>query len=245
MDKKNRKKGKTAVIIIAAVIILGVGAVIWYINDYYRSENVSKYLTSTSAVDISKIKEGYYFDGTGEDTAMIFYPGAKVEATAYAPLLYRLSAEGVDCFLVEMPGNLAIFGQNRADLILQEHDYENWYMAGHSLGGAMAASYASEHTDNIKGLILLAAYPTKSLKAEGFSALTLFGSNDLVLNREKIQSGKQFMPENYTEICIEGGNHAWFGNYGVQKGDGKADISREEQQEQAAEAIQSMVEQTE
>ena len=50
------------------------------------------------------------------------------------------------------------------------------------------------------------------------------------------------MPQNYTEICIEGGNHAWFGNYGQQEGDGTASITREEQQKQVVDAVLDIVE---
>ena len=75
---------------------------------------------------------------------------------------------------------------------------------------------------------------------EGFKVLSLYGSEDRVLNREKLEAGREFMPVDYTEICIDGGNHAWFGNYGEQDGDGKASISREEQQEQTVEAVWNM-----
>jgi len=37
------------------------------------------------------------------------------------------------------------------------------------------------------------------------------------------------MPQDYKEVCIEGGNHAQFGSYGTQKGDGTAAIPAEEQ----------------
>lgn len=132
-------------------------------------------------------------------------------------------------------------GQNKAESIQQMYDYEQWYMAGHSLGGAMAASYANKHLEDLDGLILLAAYPTKSLEKEGFTVLSLYGSEDRVLNREKLESGRAIMPDDYTEICIAGGNHAWFGNYGEQSGDGKASISREEQQEQTVEAVLDII----
>ena len=76
---------------------------------------------------------------------------------------------------------------------------------------------------------------------EGFKVLSLYGSEDRVLNREKLEAGREVMPVDYTEICIDGGNHAWFGNYGEQDGDGKASISREEQQEQTVEAVWNMI----
>ena len=125
---------------------------------------------------------------------------------------------------------------------MDSYEYDHWYLAGHSLGGAMAASYASGHLESLNGLALLAAYPTKSLKSDSFSVLSIYGSEDGVLNMEKVEKGKSQMPADYTEICIEGGNHARFGNYGEQKGDHTAEISREEQQKQTVDAILGLLE---
>lgn len=178
---------------------------------------------------------------------IIFYPGAKVEYVSYLPLCYALSEQGVDCYIVKMPGNLAFFGMDKAEKIMEQYDgYDNYYLMGHSLGGAMGASFVAEDIakyDRIKGMIFLAAYPTTSLQKEGFEVLSIYGSEDLVLNMEKIEEGRQYMPDDYTELVIEGGNHAQFGNYGDQKGDGVAAIAREEQQSQTVEAILEMIQQ--
>ena len=125
---------------------------------------------------------------------------------------------------------------------MDSYEYDHWYLSGHSLGGAMAASFASGHMESLNGLVLLAAYPTKSLKSDSFSVLSIYGSEDGVLNMEKVAEGKSQMPADYTEICIEGGNHAQFGNYGEQKGDHTAGISREEQQKQTVDAILDLME---
>ena len=72
---------------------------------------------------------------------MVFYPGARVEASTYAPLMQETAASGIDCFLMKMPANLAIFGINRADVVRSDiagYSYDHWYIAGHSLGGMMA-----------------------------------------------------------------------------------------------------------
>lgn len=209
-----------------------------YVGDYYHADDTAlDALQGTDVVSIKNEDNVFFFDGPGEDTALIFYPGAKVEAAAYAPLLLDLAEEGVDCFLVEMPFNMAFFGINRADKVMESHNYAHWYISGHSLGGAMAASYASDHLDSLDGLVLLAAYPTSSLQADAFSVLSVYGSEDGVLNREKLESGAAYMPEDYTEICIEGGNHAWFGSYGEQAGDGQAAIGHQDQWEQAVAAM--------
>lgn len=237
---KHKKKGMYLLLILPVAFIV---AGICYINDYYRSdETVTPYFQKESSVEIKEIDNGLFLDGSGEEDALIFYPGAKVEYTAYVPMLFRLAEEGVDVFLMHMPCNLAILGKNAADNVINQYSYENWYMAGHSLGGAMAASYAAEHLDCLNGLILLAAYPTQSLQEGDLAVLSVYGSEDQVVNMEKVREGRSYMPEDYTEICIEGGNHAQFGNYGFQDGDGNASVSAEEQQEQTIRNILEMTE---
>lgn len=234
---------KKRVIIPVISFLFIVIVCIWYVNDYYHTdENVQEYLQTKDSVSVTEMPEGLYLDGPGNETALIFYPGAKVEYTAYLPLLSNLADQGIDCFLIKMPCNLAFFGQNKAKKIMDSYEYNHWYLSGHSLGGAIAASYASGHLESLDGLVLLAAYPTKSLKSDSFSVLSLYGSEDGVLNMEKMEEGKAYMPVDYAEVCIEGGNHAQFGNYGEQKGDHAAGISREEQQAQTVEAILKMME---
>ena len=239
-----RQSRKRNVILILLLSICLLAAVcVWYVSDDYKcEEEVQSYFQKNDPVKIEEIENGLLLDGTGNENAFIFYPGAKVEYTAYVPLLYQIAENGTDVFLMKMPCNLAFLGMNRADDIIRGYEYEHWYLGGHSLGGAMAAAYAAEYLDNLDGLVLLAAYPTKSLQSEGFSVLSLYGSEDGVLHMEKVEQGRAYMPDDYTEICIQGGNHAQFGNYGEQKKDGVAALSREEQQRQTARAICEMME---
>jgi len=213
-----------------------------YTHQYYRADETAKQaLDSCSSVHIDNTDFGWYFDGPAEDSALIFYPGGKVEETAYAPLLSSLAENGIDVFLVKMPFRLAVFGINKASSIMQKYSYENWYIGGHSLGGSMAASYASEHSEDLKGLIMLAAYPVKELN-DSLLAVTIYGSEDTVLNMDKLKEGSQFLPSHHTEYVIKGGNHAQFGNYGIQNGDGTAVIPPAEQQRQTVIAIIEAIE---
>jgi dienelactone hydrolase len=231
--KKKLKIGIPVCLIVALII-----ASFLYVNDYYRSsEEATAYLGKTGEVEIQEIDGGLFLDGPGTEDAMIFYPGGKVEYTAYLPLLYQLAEEGMDVFLLKMPCNLAIFGVNKANDILNEYSYENYYMGGHSLGGVMASSYAAKHAEKLKGVLFLAAYPTKDLSASGLKTLTIYGSEDQVLNIDKVESTKDLLPEDAKIMVIEGGNHGQFGSYGEQKGDGAATISAEEQWKQTVEAI--------
>lgn len=228
-------------IVITMLLLLGTGACVWYVNDYYHAEEyVENYLQSSETVAVTMEDDVVFLDGSGTDHALIFYPGAKVEYTAYVPLFYTLAEQGIDCFVLKMPGNLAILGMNRAADIMEEYSYKNWYLSGHSLGGAMAANFAANNGEELKGLILLAAYATKDLPGD-LSVLSVYGSEDQVLNRESFENGRKFMPADYKEFCILGGNHAWFAYYGEQEGDGTASITKEDQQKKTAEAVATMI----
>ena len=238
--RQNRKRD-VVLILLLLMCLLAAGCV-WYVTDYYKcEEEVQSYFQNNGPVKLEEMENGLLLDGPGNEHAFMFYPGAKVEYTAYVPLLYQIAENGTDVFLLKMPCNLAFLGMNLADDIISSYEYAHWYLGGHSLGGAMAAAYAAEHLDRLDGLVLLAAYPTKSLQAEEFSVLLLYGSEDGVLQMEKVEQGRAYMPDEYTEICIQGGNHAQFGNYGAQKKDGVATLSREEQQGKTVRAICEMM----
>lgn len=236
------KKSNRILTIVLAVVLLLSGSCVWYVNDYYHVTDRDGAMSETTIVSVVGTTTGYLYDGAGEDTALIFYPGAKVQDIAYAPLLKELAENGVDCYLVHMPGNLAIFGVNKAEEVMQDvasknRGYEHWYLAGHSLGGAMAATFAASHSEELDGLIFLGAYSTKDLSQTDLRILSLYGSEDRVLNREKLAESHELMPADFTEYVIGGGNHAQYGDYGVQKGDGTAMISAEEQRNIVTEKI--------
>lgn len=238
--KKNKGKGRKRLVLFL-VLALFLGAC-FYFGSYYRADETAlTALKSDDAVQVSRIPQGgYFFDGPCKDTAIIFYPGAKVETSAYAPLMHRIAEERADVFLLDMPLHMAFFGINKADRIRSAYGtYSSWFMAGHSLGAAMAAQYVSEHLDAYDGLIMLAGYPTRNLHADGFSLLNIYGSNDG--HTGMLAKNPQYRPQDTTEVVIDGGNHAQFGNYGIQKGDGTSDISALQQQEEAAAPIVSFI----
>lgn len=223
-----KKLKKTLLLLGVLVLLLGGGFGI-YVSDVYPADETAMAL----AADADQVRqEGNLFilEPEGEAvTGLVFYPGGKVAAEAYLPLMDRLRDQGVLCVLVKMPFHLAVFGKNRAEQAFAAFpDIQDWYLGGHSLGGAMASSYLSDHPESASGLVLLGAYVYGEVSPA--QALTLYGSEDLVLDRSKVD---------YTEnvLVIDGGNHAGFGNYGPQKGDGEARISPEAQQAQTVSAI--------
>ncbi|MDD5898634.1 MAG: alpha/beta hydrolase [Clostridia bacterium] len=135
-------------------------------------------------------------------TGFIFYPGGKVEHTAYAPLMRGLADKGVLCVLVEMPLNLAVLDMNAADEILEMYPHiDNWYIGGHSLGGSMAASHAAKNASIYDGLVLLASYSTADLSSAGLKVISIYGSEDGVLNMKKYVENKANLPASFKE-CI-------------------------------------------
>ena len=225
-------------VLASTILMAATGAV--YLSVYYHHDaSAEPFLVSGERVAVSPFARGLMFDGPSDSRAVIFYPGAKVEAEAYAPLMYKIAEEWGDCFLVEMPANMAMLDADAAEDIQQEHHYDQWYLAGHSLGGVTAATYLQEHPEDFSGLILLAAYSTGQL-SEDLQVASLYGDQDGVLNREEYEKNRNHLPDNAEERIIAGGNHAQFGNYGDQSGDGTAVISREEQQQQVIQALKSM-----
>lgn len=221
---------------LSALVLLTIAFFI-YMGQYYHADSAAlSALESDDVVTVTQTDYGWLFDGPSESDALIFYQGAKVEETAYAPLMRLIAREGMDVLLVRMPFRLAFFGVNKANDLISRYGYNAWYIGGHSLGGAMAANYAAKHGEQLKGLILLAAYPTKPLD-DGLTAVSICGSADEVINREKMSAGDAYLPEKAVRCVIEGGNHAQFGNYGKQAGDGEPSITSEEQQRQTAEMI--------
>ena len=228
MKATNKKKLLMITASVVAVISLIFGACAFYLADYYRAdEGAIAVFAPEENISISLLDNGnVVLEPQDATVGLIFYPGGKVEHNAYQPLLAALAREGVLCVLVEMPFNLAVFDVNAADGIRDSYpQIKNWYIGGHSLGGSMAASYLSDHVDEYEGLILLGSYATADLSDTELDVLSIYGSEDRVLNREKYNENKSNLPDDFTEVVIDGGCHAYFGMYGAQKGDGTPTIS--------------------
>ena len=237
---KNKRRILIISISIVAAIAIIFGACAIYLGDYYRAdEGAIAAFAPEDNVSVSTLDGGnIVFEPQNATVGFIFYPGGKVEANAYQPLLAELARNGVLCVLVEMPFNLAVFDINAADGIQEQYPHiEDWYIGGHSLGGSMAASYLADHVDEYEGLILLGSYSTADLSDTDLDLLSIFGSEDKVLNREKYDENKSNLPDGFCEVVIEGGCHAYFGMYGAQDGDGTPTISNHEQIRLTVESI--------
>ena len=233
-------KYKKLWIIILCIISVGLIGFGIYLGDYYpANDQALEALVSSDKVTVREQKDGsIVFEPHEPTVGFIFYPGGKVEHKAYAPLMHRLAEEGVQCILIKMPFRVAIFDVNAADGIREQYpEIERWYLGGHSLGGKIAASYIAEHEGEYVGLCLLASYSMEDLSAMDLESLSVYGTQDKVLNMENYKRYRTKLPSDTIEQVIDGGCHAYFGSYGEQDGDGVATMLPEEQQSIAAEAV--------
>lgn len=239
--KKNKKLKIILISLLCVVAICCAGFGV-YVSDYYRANDTALAATfsDNEVTVIEKNNDCMVFTPKNPERGMVFYPGGKVEYTAYAPLMKELAREGFFCVLVKMPFNLAVFDISAADDVIAEYtNIDEWYIGGHSLGGAMAASYASKNADKLEGLILLAAYSTEDLNGSGLNVMQIQGREDGLFwdDMEEVKKYQPNLPDDFSQLCIEGGCHAYFGSYGEQEGDGKPTLTPEEQVRQTVEFI--------
>ena len=235
---KNKTFKKLGFIVLCLIIVALIFIVAFFTTSYGPSTQAMANLEDSTLVDVT---ENNFISFTPENTTattgLIIYPGAKVEPEAYAPLANKIAQAGYEVIITPMPLNFAIFDSNAADEVISKFtNIKNWVISGHSLGGVMAAKYASENS-NIKGVIFYASYPQgDELKDSNIEVTSIYGSLDGVADLEKIIGSKDLLPTSTTFVEITGGNHAQFGSYGEQSGDNPAEISADEQIEKAANA---------
>jgi hypothetical protein len=211
-------------------------------------------LTDT-AVTITETKTYIRFQPTSDQQTigLLFYPGAIVEPTAYAPLAHTLANDGYLIIIVKLPWGTAPLDsheerlwQTTQEIMLEETDIQQWVLSGHSRGAAIAARTVHEHESLFAGLILIGTSHPKeaafSLANTQIPITKIFATEDGLASVAEVAANRIFLPEQTMMIEVEGGNHAQFGYYGTQLGDGKATISRDEQQAETAAAIRTFLE---
>lgn len=175
-------------------------------------------------------------------TGFIFYPGGRVDYRSYAVPLREIAAQGYLVILLPVRLNLAFFDiEAGADVFDAYPNIEYWAVGGHSLGGVASSLFAQNHAERVDGIIFWASYPAdESLKNTHMKILSIYGTKDMA-GMDVFAEKKLLLPDSAEYVVIEGGNHAQFGNYGVQPGDNTADISSNEQQKQVVKATVSFL----
>ncbi|ADH97927.1 alpha/beta hydrolase [Salisediminibacterium selenitireducens] len=216
-------------------VALAITAIIWLLLRSYPAGSLADDAMAGEWSDVKDENGAIRFIAEGEPLGhVMYYPGGLVRPESYSYLASQLAEAGVETWVIPMPLNLAVLGISRGEQALGLIGGSPVVIGGHSLGGAMAARFAKDHEDQLDGVFFHGAYPDEGGRLDGtsLSVLSIQMEEDRVLNSESYEEGLGYMPDAFFEEWIEGGNHASFGDYGPQRGDGEATISHEEAVEQ-------------
>lgn len=235
---------KRVLLLLVVILIVGASAfVAWANNALQPMPEALDALQSDDRVTVTETNGWYVFEPASvkPTTGLIFYPGGKVDARAYAPQMHAIADAGYLTVITPMPLYLAVFGVNKADEVIRAFpDIQHWAIGGHSLGGSMAAQFASG-SSMVEGLAFWASYPAVDLSKTAINVLSIYGTSDGVAAQANVLAGKSSLPPDAVFVPLEGGNHSGFGWYGLQPGDGQATITREEQTAQTVQATTDLL----
>ena len=233
-------KKKTWLIAAGVVAALLILIVIWALNLKGPGEAAQEILEYSDAMTIVENDLGIIFCPVfpTETIGLIFYPGAHVDPRSYAPIMYQIAQAGVPVVVLNVPFGFSTLAADAPDEVINtarnfpcQNEISEWYIGGHSLGGVSAASYVFEHQEQVAGLVLWGSYPAKNvdLSNSTMSVLSVFGSMDKLTTYEEVNASRSQVPQTAQFLGISGANHAQFGDYGAQAGDGEAQIEPSEQ----------------
>ena len=223
--------------IIMSIVVLLLSCILFFLQWALRPMKPTQDFVSTieeEGLTLVKKRFGHLLqkkDGN-EKLGIIFYPGGRILPMAYLPILKQIALKGFPVYLVKMPLNMAIFDYKRAIKIIDKHlEFNAWVIGGHSLGGAMAVHLVKRVPHKFKGVFLWGAYPSSKDDISDIKVpvLTVFGNCDGVTTIEKIDECRHLFPTHAQWECLDGGNHAQFGCYGIEKKDKPAQLSQSSQ----------------
>ncbi|MGA2766062.1 MAG: alpha/beta hydrolase [Spirochaetia bacterium] len=225
---------KIVLIPLGALCVIGAGLLLWISASPALMPEAFAALRGSPEVTVSVGKWGVFEPAAGKPrVGLIIYPASRVDWRAYAPPALAIAREGFLVVLVPMPLNLAALDPVRATSVMAAFtSIRAWVLAGHGEGGAMAARFAMHHPRDVRALILWAARPGPgdNLGAARIPVLSISAERDGLVPPLVIRESAWLLPSSTRWVTIPGGNHSQFGWYGNQDRDGKALISREQQQ---------------
>jgi hypothetical protein len=227
---RRRARWRIGLAVPALVVCLATVSLLAYSHPLAATEVAVEATRSNARVRVADRFTWYEMQSARKDsegrevkpkTGLIFYPGARVDARAYAHILQPLAAAGYLVVVLKEPFGLGLIHVNHAETVLEVHpDITTWVVGGHSLGGVAASTFADEHAPKVKGLLLYASYPAGKLKRSDLKVVSISGSADDLATPADIGASKPNLPPKAQYVVVRGGVHAFFGDYGVQPGDG-------------------------
>lgn len=236
---------------VAAILCLAIVGSIVYLRPFGATDDALQAMKGTDTVSVTSTPTQIILTprsaaGTSPPTlrsGLVFQPGARVDPRAYVRLLSSISATGVLVVIVKQPFGIGFTATGAPTGIIEDGpEVASWSVGGHSLGGVAASSYVEDHPDRIDGLLLWASYPLGSLAGHNHVGVTsIYGTEDGLATPEDIKESRADLPPDTTYVAVDGGVHAFFGDYGEQPGDGTPTVSREQAQTEIVDASIALV----
>ena len=226
--------------------LAGLTFMVWLWWSFQAHNLPDGVMVSDTAVTITETRQTITFQPTNPSTTgLIFYPGAMVEPTAYAPLARTMAEAGYRTIIVKLPWGTAPLASHEAQLwqttqaqMAAFPGIQQWVLSGHSRGAAIAARTVYEHEASFAGLVLIGTSHPKeaaySLANAQLPIAKIYATEDGLASPAEVEALRVYLPDAAEMVEIEGGNHAQFGYYGTQLGDSAATISRDRQQAETA-----------
>jgi pimeloyl-ACP methyl ester carboxylesterase len=230
-----KKVLRGALYTVIALLVLMVGSV-WVLGLMRHADAAPEALTALKPGDDVMVEEGRYIvlrpRRNAEKMGVIFYPGAYADARGYATTLRPVALAGYRVVIVPMPLEFAMFGLNRALAVQAAFaDIHRWVLIGHSLGGAMAATFASIHPDALAGLVLWDSYPTSAASLANYPRPVWHVHRATPDGKPPaaFAERRNLFPANSQWLPIPGGIHMYFGSFdgGGYREDWAPSISRD------------------
>lgn len=217
--------------------LVWIGAM-WWLRPFSAVEPALVAMQSDAKVTVTEsLTDIVLTPASGADeVGILFQPGAKVEARAYAAVLRPLAEAGHRVVIVKQPLSIAFLALGAYDSTRSAYpEVQRWAVAGHSLGGTVASIEAD--SSGAAGLLLYASYPPSDMSGTlGSSVLSVSASLDGLATPADIDASKANLPPTAQFLVIEGAVHAYFGDYGPQPGDGTPTVSHDDARAQISAA---------
>ena len=210
-------------VFIGLFVLVAVGNVAYFPVGYGPDTDAWSTVEDDESITLERfgsgtvVRSGPFIDDT---VGVIYYPGARVNHESYVPTAAEIITErDAVIIFVDMPLYLTVLASDRAaDAITTQPAVESWYIAGHSLDGAMACSYAATNAPEIVGVVLHAAYCDVDISDTDLQVLSVLGTNDGVIDADRERGRRALLPAETEIVELDGVNHAGFGAYGPQSG---------------------------
>jgi hypothetical protein len=227
--------------VLGAAAAVGVAAMLLWLEPFVAEPVAVTAWGGSAAVPVDDSRTATVYEPATAPTAgLVLVPGARVDPRAYAVLASRIAEKGFRVVVLKCPFDLALLCPDAPSAYVDGS--LPWAVGGHSLGGVVAAEYAATHPD-VDGLVLWASYPLEDMSGRtGLAVTTIGGSEDALSTPEKIDERMPLLPPATVRVEIPGGIHSFFGDYGLQPGDGTATTTREQAQDEIVTATVAMLE---